>query len=190
VPAQKQPGFHIAWKTMTYRSVALAILAVVAAFGVFMHFAFPATSAKVEGKAELKFKEYLDKWFGNPKPQVVMSTQAHFTNLDGTVTVRKANTSVFVRASYEMPLERGDVVKTEAEGMAKVVFAGIDRSHRQRQGDFHQWRRGGGEERQGRPEHPGAAYRLIAGGGHGGLAHDRGIGQRHAGGEQPARRQA
>ncbi len=108
---------------MTYRSVALAILAVVAAFGVFMHFAFPTTSAKIEAKGEKTIKDYLDKWFGNPKPTAVISTQAHFTNLDGTVTVRKANSSVFVRASYETPLERGDVVKTEAEGMAKVVFA-------------------------------------------------------------------
>ena len=52
-----------------------------------------------------------------PGPQ-----QAHFTNIDGNVRVRKASTNAWVIADYSLALERGDVVQTSPEGMAKVVF--------------------------------------------------------------------
>ena len=53
----------------------------------------------------------------DPGPQ-----QAHFTNIDGNVRVRKASTNAWVVADYTLALERGDVVQTSPEGMAKVVF--------------------------------------------------------------------
>src|SRR2546423_9235899 len=49
--------------------------------------------------------------------------QAHFTNLDGTVRVKKNSSSVWQNASYDLPLNKGDVVQTGPEGIAKVVFA-------------------------------------------------------------------
>jgi hypothetical protein len=48
--------------------------------------------------------------------------QAHFTALDGTVRVKKGNGNTWVGADYNIPLEKGDVVQTGSEGMAKVVF--------------------------------------------------------------------
>src|SRR5256885_8770344 len=50
------------------------------------------------------------------------SVQAHITALDGTVRVKKSNSNSWVAADYNVPLEKGDVVQTGAEGMAKVVF--------------------------------------------------------------------
>ena len=50
------------------------------------------------------------------------SQQAHFTALDGTVRVKKGNGNSWVKADYSIPLEKGDVVQTGSEGMAKVVF--------------------------------------------------------------------
>src|SRR5271165_4006052 len=47
---------------------------------------------------------------------------AHFTALDGTVRVKKGSGDSWVAADYNVPLEKGDVVQTGSEGMAKVVF--------------------------------------------------------------------
>jgi hypothetical protein len=47
---------------------------------------------------------------------------ASFTQIDGTVRVKKANSNVWVNADYTLPLEKGDVVQTGAEGIAKIVF--------------------------------------------------------------------
>src|SRR6266568_2595175 len=48
--------------------------------------------------------------------------QAHITALDGTVRVKKASSNSWVTADYNVPLEKGDVVQTGSEGMAKIVF--------------------------------------------------------------------
>ncbi len=53
---------------------------------------------------------------------VSTAQQAHFTALDGTVRVKKGNGNSWVTADYNIPLEKGDVVQTGSEGMAKVVF--------------------------------------------------------------------
>src|SRR5690349_2550719 len=49
--------------------------------------------------------------------------QAHFTNLDGTVRVKRNNSNTWQNASYDLPLNKGDVIQTGPEGIAKVVFA-------------------------------------------------------------------
>ena len=41
VSPNRKPGIHIAWKTVTYRSVALLVFAVMLAFFVAVRFAFP-----------------------------------------------------------------------------------------------------------------------------------------------------
>src|SRR5439155_8880817 len=48
--------------------------------------------------------------------------QAHITALDGTVRIKKASSNSWVRADYSVPLEKGDVIQTGSEGMAKIVF--------------------------------------------------------------------
>ena len=53
---------------------------------------------------------------------VSTAQQAHFTALDGTVRVKKGSSSSWLAADYNVPLDKGDVVQTGSEGMAKVVF--------------------------------------------------------------------
>jgi FecR protein len=48
--------------------------------------------------------------------------QASFTLIEGTVKVKKANSNTWVNADYQTPLEKGDVIQTSSEGLAKVVF--------------------------------------------------------------------
>src|SRR6266576_2802759 len=56
------------------------------------------------------------------KANSMNSQQAHITALDGTVRVKKASSNSWVTADYNVPLDKGDVVQTGSEGMAKVVF--------------------------------------------------------------------
>jgi hypothetical protein len=48
---------------------------------------------------------------------------ASFTAIDGTVRVKKSNSNTWINADFNVPLEKGDVVQTGNEGIAKVVFA-------------------------------------------------------------------
>ncbi len=95
-------------------------------FGVVMHEAFPKfTDSSV--KAAGHFTTFmLEKVAGLAPPlkapSAAVSQQAHFTALDGTIKVRKGNGNSWVNADYSLPLEKGDVVQTGAEGMAKIVF--------------------------------------------------------------------
>jgi FecR protein len=125
VSSKRRPGIHVAWKTVTYRSVLLAVLAVAVAFSLFLHIAFPQfTDAKMKAISGA-FGKVLEQVAGagtGGKSGVMSSQQAHFTALDGTVRVKKANGNSWLTADYSVPLEKGDVVQTSPEGMAKIVF--------------------------------------------------------------------
>jgi hypothetical protein len=126
VSARRKPGIYVAWKTVTYRSVLLMLLGVVLIFAAVLHLAFPQfTESSV--KAADKFANNVFERIAGAAPVSEKSTagsaqQAHFTALDGTVRVKKANSNSWITGDYSVPLEKGDVVQTGSEGMAKVVF--------------------------------------------------------------------
>jgi quercetin dioxygenase-like cupin family protein len=121
----RKPGVYIAWKTITYRSVALMVLAGAAIFFIAVRLTFPQfTDSSIKAASNIADKA-LERVAGMA-PKVgtgaVTAQQAHFTALDGTVRVKKGNDNSWVAADYNIPLEKGDVVQTGSEGMAKVVF--------------------------------------------------------------------
>jgi quercetin dioxygenase-like cupin family protein len=121
----RKPGIHVAWKTVTYRSVALLILAGFALFTVAMRLAFPQFTQSSIRAADSVAKGVLERVAGMapaPSGGKVTAQNAHFTALDGTVRVKKGSGDSWVAADYNVPLEKGDVVQTGSEGMAKVVF--------------------------------------------------------------------
>ena len=121
-----KPGVYVAWKTVTYRSVLMALLGVALILAAVMHVMFPKfTDSTVKAAGKLS-SGLLEKVAGLAPPlkgpSVAVAQQAHFTALDGTVRVRKGNGNSWINADYNVPLEKGDVVQTGAEGMAKIVF--------------------------------------------------------------------
>jgi hypothetical protein len=122
----RKPGLHVAWTTVSYRSVALLIIAGAGIFFGAMWFTFPQFTQSSLKKADDVFSKVLERVAGMaPKATgtgVITAQQAHFTALDGTVRVKKGNGNSWVPADYNIPLEKGDVVQTGSEGMAKVVF--------------------------------------------------------------------
>jgi hypothetical protein len=121
----RKPGIHVAWTTVTYRSVALLIIAGLAVVLIGIRFTFPQFSESTIKAAGSVADKALQRVAGMaPAAGHGTSTaqQAHFTALDGTVRVKKGNGNSWVGADYNIPLEKGDVVQTGSEGMAKVVF--------------------------------------------------------------------
>ena len=123
--ANRKSGIHVAWTTITYRSVALLIIAVAVILFFAMRFAFPQfTQNSVKAGEDLasKMLEHVAGMAPAAGSGSSTAQQAHFTALDGTVRVKKGSGNSWVTADYNIPLEKGDVVQTGSEGMAKVVF--------------------------------------------------------------------
>ena len=91
-----------------------------------MNFAFPAVHAKGRQVGHQSGRQVAGDGGRSggytAKAGAVNSQQAHITALDGTVRVKKASSNSWVTADYNVPLEKGDVVQTGSEGMAKIVF--------------------------------------------------------------------
>jgi hypothetical protein len=126
VATKIKPQLYVAWKTVTYRSVIMALLGIALIFGAVMHEAFPKfTDASVKAAGHFS-TGLLEKVAGLAPPlkgpSAAVAQQAHFTALDGTIRVRKGSGNSWINADYNVPLEKGDVVQTGAEGMAKIVF--------------------------------------------------------------------
>ncbi len=122
--ANRKSGIQIAWKTVTYRSVFLIVLTVVLALIAGARLAFPEFSDHTVKAASNLFTNLLERIAepeSSTKPGTV-AQQGHITALDGTVRIKKASSNSWVRADYSVPLEKGDVIQTGSEGMAKIVF--------------------------------------------------------------------
>jgi hypothetical protein len=61
----------------------------------------------------------------NPRvaPSSASRKEAHFVNLDGTVRVKKAATSEWIRADFNTALGKDDFVQTASDGVARIIFA-------------------------------------------------------------------
>jgi hypothetical protein len=125
VSDKRKPGIYLAWRTVTYRTVGLIVLALIGIFAAGVHFAFPQASEsgfKEISRLSTSLLERIAGEASDEKPNVAINRQAHFTNIDGAVKVKKANSNSWTPADYSLPLEKGDVVQTSSEGMAKIVF--------------------------------------------------------------------
>jgi hypothetical protein len=127
VAQRRKTAFQISYVTITYRSVMMGALAVLSIAAIVTYFAFPDFSNRIVLSAQFSVERLLTKLgvggptngspLGDPGPQ-----QAHFTNIDGIVRVKKASSNTWVTADYSLALDRNDVVQTSAEGIAKVAF--------------------------------------------------------------------
>src|ERR1051326_3075886 len=112
----------IGWTTITYRSVIMSILAVLVVFAVAMYFIFPSQVKDLLNAAQ----NQMSKWAGTPPPVQQIKAgqqQANFTAIEGTVRVKKATSNSWINAEQTTPLEKGDVVQTASDGIARINFA-------------------------------------------------------------------
>lgn len=110
-PPQQEP--EVEWQTISYRTVGIICFLVLLGLGVAAYFIFP---------------DSFGKWVRNNlvrRPAAVAEMQqktARFLNLDGTVRVKKTNSVAWTTASENTPLEKGDVVQTGTDGLARIIF--------------------------------------------------------------------
>jgi len=119
VLTRRYTKFHISWMMISYRSLIIVLLLSFLAVGAALYYFFPNSMVPVYAE------KLLVKWGINPARKSVPPIgpqQAHFTALDGTVRVKKSSSNTWAPADFGLPLEKGDVVQTSSEGMAKVFF--------------------------------------------------------------------
>jgi hypothetical protein len=111
-------GDMIRWHMVSYRSLLLWILTAVILVTVVILALVP------------EWRQSLQAWagnfFGSDTDGEVEDTehrQARFTNLDGSVRVRRAQDVEWAPADLSMELDKGDLVQTSGNGVARIAFA-------------------------------------------------------------------
>jgi hypothetical protein len=115
---QKVTRVEVYWHTVRYRTVVLYAIVLVAIVLAAVYLVFPDVSAGV-------MKRISDA-VGNPDNGVAAkfsARQARFVNLDGKVQVKKVNSVQWENADYQITLDKGDLIQTSSEGVARIAFA-------------------------------------------------------------------
>lgn len=114
---QKIPRVQVVWTAVTYKTVAVYAGLLAAALLAGMYLLVPdwysATYRKITNAVTN----------GEGETAPIEQKQARFVNLDGKVQIKKVNSVEWVDADYRTTLDKGDQVKTSAEGAARIAFA-------------------------------------------------------------------
>ena len=167
---EKQPRIEVYWTTVTYRTVAIYLLLIVVIVLAGFYLIHPEWYSDT--------LERMSRTLGATPTGAdpIAQNQARFVNLDGKVEVKKVNSVNWETADYRTTLDKGDLVRTAADGAARITFVDgttytvkndsfvtveensidRDRSHQRRRA--HQLRRGG-------PGHRHLGVAAVQGGG-------------------------
>jgi len=116
-PRPKISSVEIYWKTVTYRTVIIYLLLVIAAVMAILYLIYP----EAYGGAMARISQAIG---AHTVPTAELTAkQAKFVNLDGRVQVKKVNSVQWVTADYRMALDKGDLIQTGGDGAARVTFA-------------------------------------------------------------------
>jgi hypothetical protein len=108
---------EVYWHTVRYRTILLYALLVTSIVLTATYLVFPQFSATVIRR--------ISEAFGPRDSGVATITarQARFVNLDGKVQVKKVNSVMWTNADYQITLDKGDLIQTDSEGVARIAFA-------------------------------------------------------------------
>lgn len=108
---------EVYWHTVKYRTVALYAIVITTIVLTTTYLVFP----EVSGNVLRRLSDAVGpRDNGGP---AISARQARFVNLDGKVQVKKANSVEWTTADYQITLDKGDLVQTGPEGVARVAFA-------------------------------------------------------------------
>jgi len=108
---------EVYWHTVKYRTVALYVSVLAAIFLASTYLIFPETSASLIKKVTDAITP------ADNGVAKITARQARFVNLDGKVQVKKANSVTWSTADYQITLDKGDLVQTGPDGVARIAFA-------------------------------------------------------------------
>lgn len=115
-PAQKVPRLEVYWTAVTYKTVAVYIVLLAAIVFAGLYLAVPDWYSVAYRR--------LSNAISPPDTDTlpISQTQAKFVNLDGKVQVKKVNSVQWVDADYRTTLDKGDLVQTINDGVARIAF--------------------------------------------------------------------
>ncbi len=105
------------WHTVRYRTVLLYILVVTTIVLTGAYLVFPTVSAALVRRISELFSPH------DSGVVTISAKQARFVNLDGKVQVKKVNSVQWTNADYQLTLDKGDLIQTDSEGVARMAFA-------------------------------------------------------------------
>src|SRR5580658_1087128 len=108
---------EVYWHTVTYKTMAIYALLIIAAILTGSYFAFPDLSGKVVKRLGAAVSAH------DAGVATITARQARFVNLDGKVQVKKVNSVEWQSADYQITLDKGDLIQTGPEGVARMAFA-------------------------------------------------------------------
>jgi hypothetical protein len=116
-PHQKISHVEIYWKAVTYKTVAIYLLLILTVVVAVLYLIYPESFSGVTAR--------ISQAVGARAAQeaILTAKQAKFVNLDGRVQVKKVNSVQWVTADYRMSLDKGDLVQTGSDGVARITFA-------------------------------------------------------------------
>ncbi len=107
---------EVYWHTVKYRTVILYAVVLTSIVLAMVYIVFPDFSNAVLRRIE----NVSGPTDHVPNPS---SRQARFVNLDGKVQVKKVNSVQWANADYQVTLDKGDLIQTSSEGVARIAFA-------------------------------------------------------------------
>jgi hypothetical protein len=114
--SQKINRVEVYWTTVTYKTVAIYIILAAAIVFSALYIASPnwysTTVRKISTAIDTSDNESI----------AINQTQAKFVNLDGKVLVKKVDSVQWVEADFHTTLDKGDLVQTGPEGVARITF--------------------------------------------------------------------
>jgi hypothetical protein len=108
---------EVYWHTVTYKTVALYVLLIGTIIGSATYLVFPDTSASLIRRLSDTIAPH------DTGVATISARQARFVNLDGKVQVKKVNSVTWENADYQLTLDKGDLIQTASEGVARIQFA-------------------------------------------------------------------
>lgn len=108
---------EVYWHQVTYRSVLLYISIFIVIVGASSYLVFPDTMTRLMQHVSSALQ---------PKDNTAASANmrgARFVNLDGKVQVKRVNSVQWITADYQMTLDKGDLIQTGSDGVARLAFA-------------------------------------------------------------------
>ena len=113
----KASRVEVYWHTVRYRTVALYTFLITVIVLTSTYLVFPEDS----GRAIRRISDAI-----SPRDSgvaTITARQARFVNLDGKVQVKKVNSVQWQNADYQITLDKGDLIQTDFEGVARIAFA-------------------------------------------------------------------
>jgi hypothetical protein len=112
----KVPRIEVYWTAVTYKTVVVYLLLIVASVVATLYLIRPDWYSNV-GRRLSSALEVVPS-----TAEVAAQNQARFVNLDGKVEVKKVSSVNWAVADYRTTLDKGDLVRTASDGAARVTF--------------------------------------------------------------------